>query len=149
MSTNTPEPTPLARLIHAYENLSPATLPALLALYDEQARFTDPFQDVQGRAAIGRVMGHMFETLIEPRFVVRDRIGQGQQSFLSWEFHFRTRATAPAWCIVGATHVHWTDSGLVQVHRDYWDAAQELYAKLPMLGALMRLLRRRLAAPQA
>jgi hypothetical protein len=24
------------------------------------------------------------------------------------------------------------------VHRDYWDAAEELYEKLPLLGSLMR-----------
>ena len=34
----------------------------------------------------------------------------------------------------------------MQEHRDYWDAAEELYEKLPVLGALMRLLRRKLAA---
>jgi len=34
----------------------------------------------------------------------------------------------------------------VTYHRDYWDTAEELYAKLPLLGGLMRLLRRRLAA---
>jgi hypothetical protein len=37
--------------------------------------------------------------------------------------------------------------GRIAVHRDYWDAAEELYAKLPLLGALMRALRRRAAAP--
>ena len=27
------------------------------------------------------------------------------------------------------------------MHRDYWDAAEELYEKLPLLGALMRWLK--------
>ena len=31
---------------------------------------------------------------------------------------------------------------LVLVHRDYLDAAEELYEKLPLLGGLMRLLKR-------
>jgi len=31
----------------------------------------------------------------------------------------------------------------VAVHRDYWDAAEELYEKLPVLGSLMRWLKRR------
>jgi hypothetical protein len=30
-------------------------------------------------------------------------------------------------------------------HRDYWDAAGELYAKLPLVGPLMRFLARRMA----
>jgi hypothetical protein len=37
----------------------------------------------------------------------------------------------------------------VRLHRDYWDAAGELYAQLPLLGALMRWLQRRLRATGA
>jgi len=29
------------------------------------------------------------------------------------------------------------------LHRDYWDAAEELYEKLPGIGAFMRFLKRR------
>ncbi len=35
------------------------------------------------------------------------------------------------------------EQGLVLDHRDYWDAAEELYEKLPGVGALMRWLKRR------
>jgi steroid delta-isomerase len=31
-------------------------------------------------------------------------------------------------------------TGKVVWHRDYWDAAEELYAKLPAIGWLMRFL---------
>jgi steroid delta-isomerase len=30
-------------------------------------------------------------------------------------------------------------------HRDYWDAAGELYEQLPVIGSLMRWLKRRIA----
>ncbi|WP_413888997.1 hypothetical protein [Candidatus Aalborgicola defluviihabitans] len=33
--------------------------------------------------------------------------------------------------------------GRILDHRDYWDAAEELYEKLPLLGGLMRWLKRR------
>jgi len=33
-------------------------------------------------------------------------------------------------------------AGKVNYHRDYWDAAEELYEKLPLIGPLMRGLRR-------
>jgi len=36
-----------------------------------------------------------------------------------------------------------SDAGLVTLHRDYWDAAQELYEKLPVVSSLMRWLRKR------
>ena len=45
----------------------------------------------------------------------------------------------------GASHLVLDPQGLIVLHRDYWDAAEELYEKLPVVGALMRWLRRRAA----
>ena len=39
-------------------------------------------------------------------------------------------------------------NGKVTLHRDYWDAAEELYARLPVLKWLMRALARQAAAPR-
>jgi hypothetical protein len=36
--------------------------------------------------------------------------------------------------------------GLITWHRDYWDAAEELYEKLPVLGGLMRWVKKRTSA---
>ena len=34
--------------------------------------------------------------------------------------------------------------GRVAYHRDYWDAAEEVYEKIPLLGGLLRWIKRRL-----
>lgn len=57
-----------AKLVDAYTRLSRESLPSLLDLYDEQASFKDPFNDVRGRAAIERIFSQMFDELREPRF---------------------------------------------------------------------------------
>ena len=44
---------------------------------------------------------------------------------------------------MGASHLVFDAQGLVVLHRDYWDAAEELYEKLPLVGSLMRWLKRR------
>ena len=49
-------------------------------------------------------------------------------------------------CIRGATLVRFDTQGRVTLHRDYWDAAEELYEKLPLLGTLMRWLRKAASA---
>jgi hypothetical protein len=36
--------------------------------------------------------------------------------------------------------------GLVALHRDYWDAAEELYEQLPLLGTVLRGVKKRLRA---
>ena len=136
----------LVRLVQFYEGLSPATLARLAEVYHPDARFKDPFNDVTGVAAIGRIFGHMFRTLDAPRFQVLTQVLQGNQAFLTWDFHFRRRGSAQAMRIHGASHLKLATDGRVLLHRDYWDAAEELYAKLPLIGALMRWLQRRVAA---
>lgn len=138
-----------ARLVDAYVGLTRERLPALLELYDPQATFKDPFNDVRGRAAIGRIFSQMFEELQQPRFVVLTAASESSDAFLTWELHFSRQGRNEPMCIRGATHLRYSPTGFVAMHRDYWDAAEELYAKLPLLGALMRALRRRLSTPQA
>jgi steroid delta-isomerase len=136
------------RLVEYWECLVPASLARLGAMYTEQACFRDPFHDVSGLEAIERVIAHRFEILEEPRVTIREVVADERGAMLAWDFHFRIRSRDPSLerRIRGATHLRFAPDGRVEYHRDYWDAA-ELYAELPVVGALMRWLRRRMAAP--
>ena len=134
----------VARVVGWFEALAPGDLPQLGQVYQEQARFKDPFNEVQGLAAIRRIFSHMFDTLDGPRFKVIDAVAEGDDAFLTWDFDFRTRgAGGRAMTIHGASHLRFGADGRVALHRDYWDVAEELYEKLPLLGTLMRWLKRR------
>jgi len=136
------------RLVQAYGGLSRTNLASLLSLYDEAARFKDPFNEVSGRPAIQRIFVQMFDELREPRFIVLSSVSEGDEAFLTWELHFLRQANGALMTIRGATHLQYSSTGLVLLHRDYWDAAEELYAKLPLLGSLMRALKRRFELPR-
>ena len=133
----------LQRLVHFFTTISPASLPGLGDIYAAGARFKDPFNDVYGLPAIAAIFAHMFRQVDAPRFVVTGTVLQEEQAFLTWEFRFRMkRFSREEHCIEGGTHVLFDADGKVSVHRDYWDAAEELYEKLPVLGSLMRWLKR-------
>jgi ketosteroid isomerase-like protein len=138
-------PDAIARVVQYFENLSPASVRALGAYYAPDARFKDPFNDVVGVPAIAHIFDHMFATLDTPRFVVTQQVVQGNQCFLTWEFRFgfKNFKQGQPQVILGATHLVLADDGLVTLHRDYWDAAEELYEKLPLVGSLMRWLKKR------
>jgi steroid Delta-isomerase len=135
----------VARVIDWFEALSPADLPGIGAIYADDASFKDPFNEVRGAPAIRAIFEHMFATLDGPRFVVHDALAQGDQCFLRWDFVFGTRSGATL-TVRGATHLQFGADTRIVMHRDYWDAAEELYEKLPLLGALMRWLKRRVNA---
>ncbi len=133
----------LARLIDCFRTIAPGTLPALAAIYADDVYFKDPFNEVRGLPAVTRIFAHMFEQVDAPRFVITGSLLQGDQAFVTWDFRFRMKRFArDEQCIRGASHLKFDADGRASFHRDYWDAAEELYEKLPVLGALMRLLKR-------
>jgi len=137
----------LVRLRDFYETLTPESLAEIGCCYADDAWFKDPFNEVTGVAAIAAIFRAMFTQVDAPRFVVREAILEGARACLVWEFQFRFRGRGrgATECIRGASWVEFDRDGRVLRHRDYWDAAEELYQKLPVIGALMRWLRRRLA----
>ena len=134
----------MQRVITFYETLDAAAVMRIGSVYGDDATFKDPFNEVRGVAAIARIFEHMFVQVDAPRFVVQEAVEQGAGAFLTWEFRFRMKRfdTATTQVIRGATHLRFAADGRVAMHRDYWDAAEELYEKLPVLGSLMRWLRR-------
>jgi hypothetical protein len=128
-----------------FETLSPQSVAQLHTIYDAQACFKDPFNEVQGLPEIERIFQHMYVALDQPHFVVTGQVVDGAQAFLTWEFRFRFKRfdTTTLQAVRGASHVVFNEQGLVTLHRDYWDAAEELYEKLPVLGGVMRWLKKR------
>lgn len=134
----------VARIVQRFEALAPADLPRLHELYTAGARFKDPFNEVEGVAAITAVFEHMYASLDGPHFVVHAAVVQGDQCFLVWDFVFTLRRfDRRLQTIRGSSHLQLADDGRIELHRDYWDVAEELYEKLPLLGGLMRWLKRR------
>jgi hypothetical protein len=128
-----------------FETLTPESVAQLHTLYDAQARFKDPFNEVQGLPEIERIFKHMYDALAQPHFVITGQLVDGAQAFLTWEFRFRFKRfdTITLQAVRGGSHVVFNERGLVTLHRDYWDAAEELYEKLPVLGGVMRWLKKR------
>lgn len=132
----------LQRVVDFYESIALTSLSRLEEIYASDAYFKDPFNEVRGLAAIERIFRQMFEQVDGPRFVVTTQVLQGSDAFIEWDFLFRMkRRSKDEQCIRGSTRLRFDSSGRVDLHRDYWDAAEELYEKIPVLGGLMRALK--------
>lgn len=130
-----------------FQALAPGTLAQLGSVYADDARFIDPFNDVTGLPGIRAVFEHMFATLDAPRFEVIESVTEGDQCVLTWNFAFRAKGQGKVRVIHGASHLRFAADGRIARHRDYWDPAREVYEGVPVLGTVMRWLRRRLSAP--
>ena len=135
-------------VIDFYHGLAPESIARFPEFYSADAYFKDPFNEVRGVAAIQHIFSHMFRQVGAPRFVVSERVVDEHAVLLVWTFHYLVRKWGKdqAQVIRGVSHLKFDADGRVNFHRDYWDAAEELYMKLPVLGMLMRRLRLALAA---
>jgi len=133
------------QIAHYFETLTPESVSTLNDYYSETARFKDPFNEVVGVPAIQKIFEHMFVSLEKPHFVITGQVIEGDQAFLTWEFRFRFKRfdTQTDQVVLGTSHLVLDAHQRISMHRDYWDVAEELYEKLPWVGALMRWLKKK------
>lgn len=130
-------------IVRYFETITEEALGGMAEVYAQDAFFKDPFNEVRGLAEIRAIFERMFEALADPRFAVVNRVVDGDQVMLEWDFSFRIRRWKPevVQLIHGVSHLRLAPDGRIAYHRDYWDSAEELYAKLPLIGGVMRFLR--------
>jgi hypothetical protein len=130
-----------------FETLTPETVVRLGKFVTLDVHFRDPFNDVRGEARFRAVLDHMFLTTDDSRFAVTDRAIGATASYVRWRYTFRPKGRSDApWEIVGMTEIVFDDAGRVSAHLDHWDAAGQIYERIPVLGTAMRWIRRRAAA---
>jgi ketosteroid isomerase-like protein len=132
--------------IAVFEALGPDRLDELVTLCAEDVRFVDPFNDVRGRRRFRAVFAKMFEDVADLHIDVRDWAVSGTTAYLRWRFAFRPKRSGRQWVLEGMSELHFDEAGVLRAHIDHWDAAGQLYEKLPGIGWLLRRIRHRLAA---
>jgi hypothetical protein len=133
--------TAVDRYADFFRNFSPSDLDRFHDFFAENAHFRDPFNDVYGVAAIRKVFAHMYQQCAQPRFEVNDYAISGQVAYLHWRFNCDEGLV-----IDGLSKVVFDERGMVLEHLDYWDAVAQVYQRIPLLGSILRIIRRKLAA---
>ena len=123
----------------AFMRLTPDNADDLYRLVADDVLFTDPFNRIIGKAGFIGVFDHMFETCVDPKFIVSDVAHSSGISYLRW----RMTGSLKTWPhtvldFEGMTEVHVNAQGQISKHIDHWDSASQLLQHLPFIGALMR-----------
>lgn len=132
--------------IRFHESMTPDSLARLGDVAAPGIHFVDPFNDVTGIEPLRRILAKMFAELAAPRFVVTHRAWDGDVCFLRWRFEACGKSGGKPWTIEGMSELHFAADGRVVSHIDHWDAGRQFYEKLPLIGAILRAIRRRVAA---
>lgn len=131
---------PLARMGEFFQKMSEESVKNVAELYAPDATFRDPINTARGPQSIEAVMADLFHQLKNIRIVVREQHGNDHAGCLIWTMHYDFRGKSRS--LPGVSHFSFDQAGLVVAQEDYWDASFVLYGEFPVLGFLMRAIRR-------
>lgn len=127
-----------------FEQLSQNDIDRFGEFYAHQAHFKDPFHEVQCLNDIKTIFSHMFQVAPEAKFLIQHRFINDDSAMIIWTMMLNVRNQNIS--IKGTSHLVFNEQGLVVLHRDYWDTGEELFSKLPYIGAPTRWLMKQFSA---
>jgi steroid delta-isomerase len=126
------------------ETLSPLSLSELDSYVTPDVKFADPFNDVHGVGAMRHIFDDMFRTVSNIEFKA-DCMGVDRSTALmAWTFLGDLKGRS--FMLNGMSRITFDASGRVTAHIDHWDSATQFYMRLPVIGWLLSIVRRRVAA---
>ncbi len=126
------------------EGLTPGQLPDLGNYVTKDVRFSDPFHDTVGVTEMSAIFRRLFNQVDDVVFTVLDH-GTDSNSVCFFRWELTGKLGPKDWKVEGVTHLTFSSDGKVTGHREFWDAASQLYERFPVIGPLLRYCRRRIA----
>lgn len=138
----------LARFAAFFSSFVPDRVDRMLdATYAPDVYFNDTLKVVRGSAALKHHLRDSAAAIEDCRVTIEDNTRTAAGEYLiRWRMMIRFkqfRRGVDTWT-VGVSHLRFAADGRVVYHQDYWNAADGLYEHIPLLGSLIRLIKRRL-----
>jgi hypothetical protein len=129
-----------------YQQLTADNIDLLDTIYSTDIEFCDPAHEIRGLDALRRYFTELYRNVDSIDFSFDRRHLVDDQAYLSWRMSFRHRRLAHGRTIEvdGMSYLQFDEAGKVRHHRDYFDLGAMLYEHLPLLGSLVKTIKRRL-----
>ncbi len=138
----------LEHFFNTYQRLNRDNLDLLSGIYSEDIRFSDPAHSLNGLSALRDYFAELYANVEQIRFDFSPPRISDDQVFVQWVMHLRHPRLNRGGVVEvpGISCLHFAENGLVDDHRDYFDLGLLLYEQLPLLGPLVRAVKRRFSA---
>jgi steroid delta-isomerase len=141
------EAAPIDRFIGFFEGLEQSDLGLIGDIYTDDVHFVDPFSDFHGLPTLTGIFEAMFTKMRDYRLEVHEfgMIGP-DTGFVRWTMYgYVKQLGKDIWIVEGGSLVRFAEDGRVREQIDYWDAASQMYERLPVIGWVLRKIRQKLA----
>lgn len=106
--------------------------------------FKDPFNNIIGVENIYSVFQRMHRQLDNPKFKIKEVMQQNKTAYLLWDFTFSFKGSKEKQYFEGVTRLEINEEKKIVSHIDYWDAAHNIYEKLPILSSMIKIVKKKI-----
>ncbi|WP_261872714.1 nuclear transport factor 2 family protein [Vibrio rarus] len=128
-----------------YQKLSKETLQDLAQIYHQDVVFEDSAHTLNGWDALSQYFHTLYQNVIDCRFDIKSQHQVDDSGFIIWTMYLRhpklNRGKDVA--VQGVSHIKFRRGKIIH-HRDYFDMGEMLYEHLPVLGSVIRAIKKRL-----
>lgn len=146
LTPGSPEETAaLDRLKALFADLSATNVRThLKTVYANDTYFNDTLVTIRGAQALEDHMVKTSEAVHSCKVDFLDVVSHNGDYYLRWHMHilFKQLKKGEVQSSIGMSHMRFNREGLVTYHQDYWDSATHFFEKLPVMGGLLRLIKR-------
>ena len=121
--------------LNIWEKLNINNLQEMIVCLDENFYFSDPFKKINNKKEFYIYLTNFLKKKPKIKFKILSLMNKKNIFFIKWSCNYSGRFEISFEGISEIT-VH---NNLILEHKDYWDVASNIYAKLPFVGSIFRL----------
>ena len=133
------------KLKDTYNQMGYENLASLSEVYTDDVVFIDPFHRVENLTALIRHFESLYQNLRSIHFEYIDEMTTRNNALLTWRMDFSHRSIRKGRIIsvTGATHLKFNEK--IFYHHDYFDTSTMLFEHLPVIGIILKWIRKRIS----
>ncbi|HEY5715253.1 MAG TPA: nuclear transport factor 2 family protein [Psychromonas sp.] len=129
-----------------YKGLGKDNLSLLELIYSDDINFIDALHNLQGLEQLSDYFSHLYANLLLCDFTIEEVIQEEGKACILWTMEYAHPQINKAKPILvnGCSHLKFEEK--IYYHRDFVDMGQMLYEHLPLLGGVIRTVKKRIAS---
>ena len=125
-----------------FTHLDASNIELIDNLYEKNVTFIDPFNEIRGLGPLRSYFDELYKNVLHCEFQFNETYIKDNSAIVIWNMLLthKTLASAIPIEIAGSTQIRFNNK--IYFHRDYFDGGQMLYERLPVIGPIIRIIKK-------
>ena len=113
-------------------------------IYANEVHFIDPLCELDNVEAVYNFFQHIYQKVDIPLLFISEYLSEKDIAYVRWRLDFSLQDKPEKRSFVGISRFVFDSQGKIIEHTNYWDTAEHLYETIPLLGNIIRWIKKRI-----